>query len=62
MTQWSELITTREMSEIYKTEEISIRRSLKKLNVPMLRLGEGIFLLQISELENAIKRGAKEKT
>jgi len=62
MTQWSELITTKEMGEIYKKEEVVIRNNLKRLNVPMLRLADGIYLLQISELENAIKKSATKKS
>jgi hypothetical protein len=56
MTQWSELITTKEMGEIYEKKEVVIRNNLRKLGIPMLRLADGIYLLQISELENAIKK------
>ena len=61
MTQWTELISTKEMSQIYETKEVVIRNNLRRLNVPMLRLADGVYLLQISELENAIKKSATKK-
>ena len=62
MTQWTELISTKEMSQIYETKEVVIRNNLRRLNVPMLRLADGVYLLQISELENAIKKSATKKS
>ena len=39
-----------------RKKEVVIRNNLRKLGIPMLRLADGIYLLQISELENAIKK------
>ena len=59
--EWTELITTKEMSDIYRVKEITIRRNLKNLSVPMIFIAAGVYLMKVSDLENAISRTTSGK-